>query len=77
MGGAFRCPKGRLCSGPGGDDYTVSVALGKLDPFANTQLLLAYDGADGKASFDHLRPVVSGDVRGARSVQNVAGIGMK
>lgn len=62
----------------GSDGYAVSVALGELDPnFANTQVLLAYDGADGKASFDHLRLVVPGDVHGGRSVKDVVGIEVK
>ncbi|MET3899036.1 hypothetical protein ABIB57_002988 [Devosia sp. UYZn731] len=62
----------------GSDGYAVSVALGELDPnFANTQVLLAYDGADGKAAFDHLRLVVPGDVHGGRSVKDVVGIEVK
>lgn len=56
--------------------YAVSVALAEFDPdYGNKQILLAYkaDTAD-QASFDHLRLIVPGDVRGGRSVHDVVSI---
>ena len=55
--------------------YAVAVALGELDPdYGNKQVLLAYRSTDGSASFDHLRLLVPGDVRGGRAVRDVAKI---
>ena len=55
--------------------YAVAVALGELDPsYGNKQVLLAYRSTDGSASFDHLRLLVPGDVRGGRAVHDVAKI---
>jgi hypothetical protein len=62
----------------GSDGYAIAVALGEIDPhFAGKQVLLAYDGAGGKASFDHLRLVVPGDAHGGRSVNDVTTIEVK
>lgn len=55
--------------------YAVAVALGELDPsYGNKQVMLAYRSTDGSASFDHLRLLVPGDVRGGRAVRDVAKI---
>ena len=55
--------------------YAVAVALGELDPsYGNKAVLLAYQSTDGSASFDHLRLLVPGDVRGGRAVRDVATI---
>lgn len=55
--------------------YAVAVALGELDPsYGNKAVLLAYQSTDGSASFDHLRLLVPGDVRGGRAVRDVAKI---
>lgn len=55
--------------------YAVALALGELDPdYGNKQVLLAYRSTDGSASFDHLRLLVPGDVRGGRAVRDVAKI---
>ena len=62
----------------GADGYAVSVAFGEMDPnFAAKQVLLAYDGAGGKASFAHLRLLVPGDLHGGRSVSDVTSIEVK
>ena len=55
--------------------YSVAVAVGELDPgYGNKAILLAYHSTDGSASFDHLRLLVPGDVRGGRAVRDVVKI---
>jgi hypothetical protein len=59
----------------GSDGYSAVLALGELSPeFANKPVILA-ESMDGKPlGPDHLRIVVPGDVRGGRSVRDVARI---
>jgi hypothetical protein len=58
--------------------YAVSVAVGEFDPnYGAKQVLLAYKAGTNLASFDHLKLVVPGDVRGGRSVRDVVSIEVK
>jgi hypothetical protein len=62
----------------GSDGYAVAVAEGEFDPkFGNRQVLIAYEGGDGKASYDHLRLLVPGDLHGGRAVSDVVSIEVK
>jgi hypothetical protein len=59
----------------GSDGYSAVLAMGEISPeFANKQVILA-ESMDGKPlGTDHLRIVVPGEVRGGRSVRDVARI---
>jgi hypothetical protein len=62
----------------GRDGYAVAVADGEFDPkYGNKQVLLAYEGTDGKASFGRLRLLVPGDLHGGRAVSDVVSIEVK
>lgn len=59
----------------GADGYTVAVALGEFSPrFGAKDILVAFDGGEGKASFEHLRLLVPGDRHGGRAVSDLASI---
>jgi hypothetical protein len=58
--------------------YAVAVALAEFDPdYGNKQVLLAYKGTGDRASFEHLKLIVPGDLRGGRSVRDIATIEVK
>jgi hypothetical protein len=62
----------------GRDGYAVAIAEGEFDPhYGNKQVLLAYKADGGKASFDHLRLLVPGDLHGGRAVVDVTTIEVK
>jgi hypothetical protein len=62
----------------GRDGYAAAIAEGEFDPlYGNKQVLLAYRAADRKASFDHLRLLVPGDLHGGRFVSDVVSIDVK
>jgi hypothetical protein len=62
----------------GRDGYAAAIAEGEFDPlYGNKRVPLAYGAADGKASFDHLRLLVPGDLHGGRFVSDVVSIDVK
>ncbi len=59
----------------GSDGYAVSVAYGELDPNLEAEhIIIAYQGGEPPASFDHLRLVIPEDHYGARYVRDITSI---
>lgn len=57
------------------DGYAVALALGELDPaYGNRKVLLAYSSSDKRATVDHMRLIVPGDIHSGRAVRDVATI---
>jgi hypothetical protein len=57
------------------DGYAVALALGEFDPaYGNRKVLLAYKSSDNRATVDHMRLLVPGDVHSGRAVRDVATI---
>jgi hypothetical protein len=60
------------------DGYAVALAVGELDPaYGNRRVLLAYKSSDNRATVDHMRLLVPGDIHSGRAVRDVATIEVK
>lgn len=59
----------------GADGYAVAVAVGEIAPdLEGKAVVVAFEGGEGKAGYDHLRLIVPGDRHGGRAVSDLLSI---